>query len=76
MEGKESQDSIKRIFEEIDRNGDGHISKEEFLELFMKERVNTNMEKFKKIRKDRISISNDGKNGQRKYSSPKNSKRS
>lgn len=39
MEGKESQQAIKNIFAEIDTNNDGTISKPEFLNLFLKEKI-------------------------------------
>jgi Ca2+-binding EF-hand superfamily protein len=39
LEGKESQQAIKNIFSEIDTNKDGTISKLEFLNLFLKEKL-------------------------------------
>ncbi len=39
LEGKESQQAIKNIFAEIDTNNDGTISKPEFLNLFLKEKI-------------------------------------
>ena len=34
---KESQESIKKIFQQVDENNDGNISKKEFVNLLMQE---------------------------------------
>ena len=36
LDGQESQEAIKAIFCDIDSNGDGNISREEFVTLFLK----------------------------------------